>query len=239
MGKKYVPILFMLIASLSCALIPTPETIIETVEVTKIVSEITVVTATPQPLSTATPLPATLLEDNFDAGDGEWYLEEGKDYSIYVANGELVLTSYAPNFETSTGHPDLDFFNKPFEMNVEITFVDGAVDSYAGIDFRVFDEDNYAEFLISADGFATLGLFFEGEWYDIMAWSSVRSLRSGTNEIRLIDTGSRVIAYANGELIFDVPLSDLGPSGIYFLVGTYDDGRAEWTFDNLEIREVN
>lgn len=226
------------LAATSCTLLPTPAPIVirETVEVTREIE----ITSTPPPTPTATSIPATILADDFDDGPGGWRLDTTGDYSAEIRDGMLVIDVLSPNLLYRVGHRSLDFLNSPFDLEIRLDFRAGPPESYAAIDFRYIDEYNFATFFVNGAGLVAAGAVIDGQFYEHLPWIRLSAVSRDSNVIRLIDRGERVIAYANGELLFDYPFpyQFLAPGSLGISVATYDEGNATWAFDNLSIREV-
>ena len=215
---------------------PTAEVLIQTVEVE--VTRVIEITSTPAPSHTPTPLPPMIFQEDFESGPNEWTLTSSTEGSSLVTDGHLVLTVDKPNWTFSSGHPDLDFLNPPFDLSVAITSLRSPRDAYAAIGFRYFDEANSANLYLDGNGFVSLGEYFEGAYYDTIPWTRVAGISRGTNLLRLVDLGNRLVAYANGNLLFDMPFETLGPGGVYFFVGAFADAHAEWAFDDIVVRQL-
>jgi hypothetical protein len=207
---------------------------VQTVEVTRLVP----VTVTPPPTEPPTmPLPLITTGD-FESGPGEWYTASFDESSITVTGGQLVIDVLASNWISISGHPDLDYLNSPFDLTMTVTLLESPPEAYAAVDFRYFDEDNFAEFGVSAGRFVNLAVVLEGEYYGIIPWSRQAPVTRGANILRLVDRGKRVSAYSNGELLFDLPLEGLDLGGVSIVVWTFDNGNARWAFDDIVVREA-
>jgi hypothetical protein len=138
----------------------------------------------------------------------------------------------------STGHPDLDFLDVPFDLTVALTNEAGPRDAYAGICFSYIDEANFAAIYVERDGFVSLASYVDGTYYAVIPWSRPTPILIPPYVVRLVDSGRRVLAYINGSLLFDIPSEILGPGGVYFFVGTYDETPSTWGFDNIQLRQA-
>jgi len=220
--------------ALSCGSLPAPTPAVQTVEVTRLVP----VTITPLPTLPPTLPPPLIAAGDFESGAGEWYTGTFDESTISASDGQLVIHVQAPNWIATSGHPDLDYLDAPFDLTLSVTALESPPDSYAAVDFRWYDEDNFAEFGVGANGQVALGIQFDGQWTQIISWSRQPAMTRGTNVVRLVDEGIRLTAYANGTLLFDIPFVDLAPGGVSIGVVTYDEGNARWAFDDIVVREV-
>jgi hypothetical protein len=204
------------------------------VEVTRLVE----ITPTPPPTPTPTLPPPLILQEDFEAGQGEWYTASDAQGSARVADGRLILTARQPNSIFTTGHPDLDFLNTAFDLTVSLTNEAGPRDSFAAIRFRYFDDANSADLTVDADGFVSMGITLDGEGYLLIPWTRPSPIPRQPFCLRLIDTGTRVTAYLNDSLLFDMPLEDLRLGGVYFFVGAFNEAPSTWAFDDIQLREL-
>jgi hypothetical protein len=217
----------------ACGLVPTPtpQVIVNTVEVE--VTRLVPVTTTPEPTPRPTATPPIILAEDFEGGAGDWYVASDAVGSSMVARGRLLVTLNQPNQSYFTGHPDLDYLNAPFDLTVTMTNEGDPRDAYGAVEFRYYDNNNYADVCINGDGFVSLGESLDGEYYIIVPWARPSVSVRQPYVLRLIDSGRRVAAYFNGELVFDIPFEDLRPGGVSFFVGTFDDAPSSWGFDDL------
>jgi hypothetical protein len=216
---------------------PTPQIVVQTVEVEVTTLVEVEITSTPQPTPSPTQPPPDILEADFESGSGEWYVSSDSDGSSQVADGELLLTVDRANYEYGSGHPDLDFLNAPFDITVAISNKSGPREAYGGIGFRYLDDANFAALYINGDGFINLAFTLDGTYYIIIPWTRPVSVPRRPYIVRLIDSGRRVVAYLNDELIFDLPFEELRTGGIYFFAGTFEAVPSTWSFDDLHVRQ--
>ncbi len=188
-------------------------------EVTRLVE----VTSTPEPTPPPTAPPPIILQEDFEAGAGEWYITSSRDGKVMVVDGVLRVTVRYANYMFATGHPDLDYLNAPFDPTVTLTNEAGPRDAFAAIGFRSIDEGNYAAFAIDGDGFYTLGVTVDGSDYGIIPWTRPTPAPRPPYVVRLVDSGKRVRAYLNEAFLFDIPFEYVGLGGVFFFVGTFDE----------------
>lgn len=232
--------LILLLITLTACATPTPEIVEQTkiveqtVEVTKIVQ----ITQTPAPTITPTPPAPIIVESDFEDDKDWWGIDDYDTSSAYLDDGKLILEVYSPNDLHLVGNEEMDPISIPYDMTFVADFLEGAVDSDLFIEFRWFDFNNYAIISISGNRFMALSLFLDNEFYNIIPWTKMRALSSGSNEIRFIDTGNRIILYANDVLMFDMPFEELGYGSVILGIETWDSGSATWSIDDFVLREV-
>lgn len=232
--------LILLLITLTACATPTPEIVEQTkiveqtVEVTKIVQ----ITTTPEPTFTPTPPAPLIAESDFEDDSGWWGFDEYDESYADIEDGKLIINIDAPNYYHLVGHEEMDPISIPYDMTFVADFLEGAVDSNLVIEFRWFDWANYAQISISGNRFIAFGVFLDNEYYSIIPWIKMRALSSGENQIRFIDTGNRIMLYANDTLLFDMPFDDLGYGSVILGLETWDSGGAIWSIDDFVVREV-
>ena len=218
---------------------PTPA-IIEAQEVREVV-----ITATPEPTPTAVPQAAPLFQDDFEAGQGGWFVEELPEYSTYIRHGQFIIEIQEPQQSAYSSHSDF-YLLDTYALEVDISFVSGRTESEAGIAFRCdSDEESWLQVSFDADGFFTISSVTTSgnqlDIADVIPYAQIPSIRVGpvTNHIRLVDDNSQVTVRINDELVTTFPY-ELLPAGCpAFFARTFDEGGAVWAFDNIFVRAID
>lgn len=231
----------------SCGPEPTPITIVETqeVEVTRQVTQEVVITATLEPTPTVTPEPESIFEDDFETGEGEWFVEEFPESSIHVSDGRLVFEVHDALWSTVSDHPDF-FLLDDYVLAVDISYISGPSDSEAGIAFRCGAEgEEFLQVAIDADGFfSVMRVIFveeeELEFLEVVPWALSAAIERGqaVNHLRLIDDDRQVTVFINDELVTTFPYDVTPPGCPALFAGTFDEGGVVWAFDNVTVREI-
>jgi hypothetical protein len=219
----------------------TPEIVRETVEVqvTREVIKEVIITATPMPPPAATLQPPVIFEEDFEVGEGDWFIENLPQSSVSIENGELVIEVKEVEWYQPTGNPILDF-RENFELELDVRYVSGPRDAEFGLEFNSQDEDNFYAISIDADGFLNAIVFLEGEFIEILPWTQMNAIKIGTsiNHIRFVKDGIQVSYYVNDELLISLPLEVLPRGFFYFYVLTWEEGGAIWAIDNITVGEL-
>jgi hypothetical protein len=202
------------------------------------------ITEMPMPTPTTVPQSAPLFQDDFEAGEGEWFVEELPEHSMYVSRGEFIIEVQESQWNAYSGHADLLLLDT-YALEVDISYVSGPTESEAGIAFRCdVDDEAWVELSFDAEGLFTISSVTYGEgqldFVEIIPYALVPALRHGqsTNHIRLVDDDTLVTVYINDELVASFPYEDLPPGCPSFFAGTYEDGGAKWAFDNVFVWEI-
>ncbi len=238
--KELIVLVATATIGVSCRLSETPTP--ASIEVDK--GRAAAITEMPVPAPTAVPPIAPLFEDDFENGEGEWFVEELPEHSIYISQGQFIIEVQESQWNAYAGHSDLLLLDT-YALEVDISYVSGPTDSEAGLAFRCdADDEAWLELSFNADGLFTVSSVTSGEeqldFVDVIPYALVPALRHGqsTNHIRLVDDDKLVTVSINDELIATFPYEDLPPGCPFFFAGTYEEGGAKWAFDNVFIWEI-
>lgn len=232
MRHGWIPRLTMAVAStLACASQSGAAPVVHTVEVTRLV---------PAGAGATPAAPGEgrlLLEGTFERGAGAWFTGSTAETTIRADDGALVIEVREPNWAALSGHAMLEAVEGGFDLTLTVTLLGGPVESFAAVDFRYLDEDNFAELGLNGDGEYALSLMYRGDWFEVIPWTRQRGPSHSIHVVRLIDSGRRVRAFANEAQLFDLPFEDLPPGPVTFGVVTFEAGGARWAFDGITLRE--
>jgi hypothetical protein len=196
--------------------------------------------ATSGPKSTATTAPQpgdSVYQEDFVSPGPEWEISSGENADYGIEGGVYSIEVKRQNW---IAWNSIGGVYDDFVIEFEVALVDG--DSYndAGLLFRFQDRDNYYELDINGEGSYAVGKQVDGEWVQIVEWTSSSALQSlgAVNRVRLIADGDQFEVIANGQTIDrfadgDYPSGDIAP-----VVTAYDDPPARATFDNIRIWDL-
>lgn len=185
------------------------------------------------PVAGASNPPSLILEDHFDNQETDWWLDWTGDGVARVGDGKLQLSIPDPDSDAITGHTRLDYLSPPYELKALLTPVSGSGNSLIAIAFRYLDDDNLAVLFLGANGLISLSVTMDGEYRDIIPWTTQPGSFAAGARVRLVDTGKRLSFTANDELVFDMPFEFLRAGGLYFYVGAFDKLGASWEIDDV------
>lgn len=176
-----------------------------------------------------------LLQEDFSNNNSGWDVYDEGNYLANYEDGKYVVTN------NDTQAYAWGFANKFFSdtsITVDTQLVSGPQDAESGIICRQ-DGDNFYYGLVSVDGY--YGIFkstaddFALIQMENMPYNDAIKQKNETNSIRFDCIGSTLSLYANGILLAQVSDSDYSGGDIGFIVGTYDEGGAKFSFDNLVV----
>jgi hypothetical protein len=178
-----------------------------------------------------------LLADAFDNNNNGWDVFEEGGNSAQIGNGQMVM-------KVSDADSVYRVWPQLALANVDMTF-DAAIQegtpsniTYGAV-CRYSDKENLYSFEISGDGFYSLSKKVNGNWENIVDWTSSSALKAGeTNRIRVICSDSNLELYANEQLLISSQDTTHSKSGFALQTGRYavDDQPVSVSFDNMEVK---
>ena len=233
----------------------------QTVDITKEVEAVTtkivevtkeiIITSTPLPTLSPSPLPQIFFQEDFTLDNGEWKFDlesdDPKAYYKYV-NGELELgvAQDRSRGEIIFNHPAMEGLDNGYDLSFDTKLV-GGDERYTTFGVNVRDSfSSRLKFSFTQTGLYRLAYFVEDEWRDVISWTREPAIKpEGFNTIRIMDDGTRIIVYANDKLLFNIPV-ELPPVGLvnfYMEVLTDPDSKAAlvegtWALDNVIIHAI-
>ena len=180
----------------------------------------------------------TIFKDDFEAGIGNWDIQEIENGAIDINNGLLVIEANHPDWLIPTGHPALESLDA-YTLDIDISLIDGTENSEAFIYFRWWDSENHCIFEVTADGWFASYCIIDSEFYETISWTRSSAIKTGmnTNHLRLVDTGQQVTLNINDEFLASIPITYLTFGDLRLGAGIFEEGDTAWSFDNIAVRE--
>jgi len=180
-----------------------------------------------------------ILEDHFDSEDTGWWIDWTGNGVARVGDGKLRLSIPDPDSDAISGHTRLDYLSPPYELKALLAPVSGSGNSLIAIAFRYLDDENLAVLFLGANGLISLGVTLDGEYRDIIPWTTQPGSFAAGARVRLVDTGKRISFTANDELVFDMPFEFLSAGSLYFYVGAFDELGSSWEIDDVLVSSAH
>ena len=177
----------------------------------------------------------TLLEEDFSNSNSGWDHYTDGDYQAYYEDGKyFILNKDVQAYAWGLANK---FFSDT-SISVDTQLVSGPQDVESGIICRQNGNDFYYG-IVSVDGYYGIFKSNDDEYTMIqmesMLYNESINKANGVNKIRFDCIGSTLSLYANDILLAQVSDSDYTNGDIGFIVGTYDEGDAKFSFDNLVV----
>ena len=177
------------------------------------------------------------IEEDFGNPDSGWIVDEtdiavkwfenDKLHFLLKEGGWTSYSVYAPDTDDEFG----DF---AFEVDAVITELPDKGATYGVIARR--DDENYYQFLVSADGYYKIQRHSADGWTTIIDWTESDAIQQGemvTNRLRLECLGASLRFYANDIFMGSIDDSSLSKGQIGLAGGSFTDGPGvHIVFDN-------
>jgi hypothetical protein len=182
--------------------------------------------------------PGVLFQDEFSNPSSGWdQVDDGEAFTDYANDAYRIIV----NVENTDvwANPGLNFTDTVIE--VEATKLGGPDDNDFGLICRYQSPSNFYFFLISSDGFYSIGKWSGGEQISIssesMEYSEAINQGSASNTIRADCVGSRLTLWVNDQLLVEATDTDFTTGDVGLIAGTFAIPGTDIQFDNFVVRE--
>jgi serine/threonine protein kinase len=202
---------------------------------------------TPPPTATAAsqpPGPTTVsqpgdpaYQEDFTAPGPEWEVGASENAEYHVTEGAYSIQVHTEN-RVAWNEAELIFYD--FEIEFEVTLVEGDSQNDAGLLFRFQDRENYYELDIDGERSFAVGKQVDGEWIQILDWTESKAIQpfGSVNRVRLIADGDQFEVIINGQTVGHFVDDTYSGGDIAPAVTAYSNPPARATFDNIRIWEL-
>jgi len=188
----------------------------------------------------STPIPVrqsgeTLFYDDFtDMSTGWNRFTSAEGTMDYDGSGyRFLVNALQANFWSSPGKSFRDV-----RIEVDVAKLNGPDENRIGLLCR-FLEDNYYFFMVSSDGFYTIGKYIGGYVIQLgqseMQYNDVIHTGLAVNHLRADCKGSTLIFFVNGTPVAKAEDSDLAEGDVGLLAGTFTQPGVDVIFDNFVV----
>lgn len=188
-------------------------------------------TITPQPTSTSTPVALLPFTDDFKNAGSGLPEETYQNLKSYYSSSGFKIDFFAPNLLQMAPYPR----NFPADFSAQLRLKLGTeFSTYAGLAFRVKDQDNYYAFLVNGGGDFWLLKIIGGDAETLQS-AEIEQLQGGfeIEELRVDVQGSELRVYAQ-DILLTVVQDDTFANGSIGVVG-WSGNRA----DNLRFAQLD
>jgi hypothetical protein len=188
------------------------------------------------PIEVASPLPAsgeTLFFDDFsDPASGWERFTSAEGTMDYDGNGfRFLVNALETNFWSTPGESFGDV-----RVEVDVAKISGPDENRIGLLCR-FLQGNYYFFMVSSDGYYTIGKFLGGNVIQLgqsqMQYNPSIHTGLAVNHLRGDCIGDALTFYVNGVPVAQAHDPDLGEGDVGLLAGTFDQPGVDVIFDNF------
>ncbi|UCF60230.1 MAG: hypothetical protein JSV37_10735 [Anaerolineaceae bacterium] len=179
---------------------------------------------------------SVLFQDDFSRTASGWDRYSDDTYLTDYQNGGYRIAIFTPDTNV-WARPHLDLGDTVIQ--VLTTKLDGPDDNVFGVLCRYQDARNFYFFLISSDGYCTIGIYQDGSEIllssDAMLPFEAINQGEDTNHIRADCVGEELSLYINGALAAQARASDWAQGDVGLIAGTYDKPGTDILFENFSV----
>lgn len=173
------------------------------------------------------------LRETFRSNTGAWTLDLGRNPARFISDGALVIWVEDPDQLLWVSHSQTfaDFY-----LEVDTAHVEGPLDNFIGIAFRLQDNQNFYLFAISSDGMFSAGKYVKDKWQSLVEWQPADAIETGEgseNRIGLLAVGDQIVLLVNNEELARVQDSFFARGKVALLAGSNTQGDVVVAFDNV------
>ncbi len=175
-----------------------------------------------------------LYQDDFSDPRSGWDTWDKDESAINYQDGGLRMLVKVANRDVWS-RPQGRYDN--VRVAVTVKRLSGPKDNDFGIICRYQDPQNFYAFLASSDGYVSIVKVLEGE-YTLLGSKTMefrQAIRTddSVNHIGAECSGSRLVLYANGELLLSAKDDEFSEGGVGLIAGAMDKPNVELLFDNF------
>jgi hypothetical protein len=176
---------------------------------------------------------AVLLRENFDQPASSVVSSSDNEFARYsFEDGRFAITLKAPEriAWTMVGGP---YDNVRINIDTQVSPDDPV--AAAGLIFNHQDDDNFYLFSVASDGFYSLEVLVEDEWFVLIDWTPSDLINEVNNRMGVTTNGDRIALYINDRLLEETRDGTFvgGDAGI--ALTSFDGAPTTVRFDNLVI----
>jgi hypothetical protein len=160
-----------------------------------------------------------------------------------VLNDGGIMDYDSGGYRILVRQSDMNFWSTPSEnfgdvrVEADVTKLNGPVENRAGLMCR-YQNGNYYFFIISNDGFYTIGKFTGGQAILIGQESMVQTdviQAEGANHLRADCVGTTLTFYVNNTQVASTLDGDFATGGVGVLAGAFDEPGVDVLFQNFVV----
>lgn len=178
-----------------------------------------------------------IWDESFD-DVGSWQLSADAAAETRIEEGRLWISIREPG-QIAWAAAGKNFAN--FQLIVEATPVAGPEDNEYGVLLRMDGDKRFYAFSISADGYARVARYADGQWTLLSPdWFPHSAIMQGmaTNRLELEARGADFTFSVNGDPIVAVNDAALARGDVGLYAGAFDVAGVRVAFDNLHVEPL-
>jgi hypothetical protein len=179
---------------------------------------------------------STLFQDDFTDATGNWTQATADQGSMLIADGIYQITVSISNYELPalSGHTYRDV-----RITAQSARMSGPQENLYGLVCRAKDPSNFYFFVISSDGYYTIGKVKDGVasllGQEMMAYNAAIRPGESTNTLQFDCVGQVLSGSVNGYLLASTQDAEFSTGDAGLVVGTFDEPDVQISFDNFSV----
>ncbi|MEA4811443.1 MAG: hypothetical protein VB108_02590 [Anaerolineaceae bacterium] len=190
----------------------------------------TAIPHTPRP----TPNDGSLLHEDFSDLLSGWDRNTSHESTTDYADGQYRIFVATPNQEI-WANPG-KWFPDGIKIEVDVKFSKGPTRSDYGVICGYVDSNNYFALTIGPDGWVEIFKRLNGERTSLYSETGNPNIKEKGNHLTAICKGQRLTLFVNKNQVAQASDPYLPGGDIGLIAGSFDEGKAEFYFDNLIVR---
>lgn len=184
----------------------------------------------------AVPSGERLYWDDFSDVSGGWPEYAQTEGSVGYAGGAYRISVTSPGYQmwAVSGQAYRDV-----QVEVDAARLAGPLANLYGLVCRYHGEENFYFFIISSDGYYTIGKMRGGQavllGQEMMAYSAAILQDGSPHRLRFDCIGSTLTGYINGQMVAMTSDSAFRDGDAGLIAGSFDEGGVEMSFDNFVV----
>jgi hypothetical protein len=177
-----------------------------------------------------------LFWDDFSDTSGGWPQASDSVGTLGFSDGAYRITVQSPSYDlwAVSGHT-----YPAVQVDADATRLEGPEANRFGLICGYRDSSNFYFFIISSDGYYTLGRVVQGTAHllgqEMMAYSPAIAQGTAANHLRLECVDRTLRGTVNGQMVAVAQDDSLGSGDAGLLAGSFEQGGVDVAFDNFVV----
>lgn len=177
-----------------------------------------------------------MYQDDFTDQSGGWPIDSTAEGAFAYSDGVYQISVVTPYYQfwALSGHAYQDV-----RVEADTSRLAGPEVNLYGLLCRAIDEVNFYFFVISSDGYYTIGKVKNNESFllgqEMMAYNAVIARGESVNHLRFDCIGSTLTGYINDEMVALTEDEEFRDGDAGMIAGAFDVGGVDVSFDNFAI----
>jgi len=184
------------------------------------------------------PPPGAIFQDDFSDPSSGWEVGDYEGGSVGYDGGAYFVRSDEDG-SVMWGVANRSFDDLVIEVDATQISAPSNNNNAYGVKCREQSNGDGYGLMISGDGYYSIQIIADGEWDPLVDWTESDAIHqgNGTNHIRAVCDGAKLVLFVNGQLLGEAEDSTYSEGDIALASSTLESDPTEIHFDNLVVRE--